>query len=219
MQRDDLQFFDPKSEWDVVERALPHWSQPGVVTFITWRSADSLPESVLSQLDRETEALIRREGFEPQNDWQRHLLDLTPQQRAKVRWNIFAIRDKYLHQLQGACLLASPEVSKLVFDSLLHFDQDRYFLTDVVIMPNHLHLLCAFAGNTEMLKQCSEWKRYTARQINRQLRREGAFWQVEQFDHLVRSSHQFQRFRRYIAENPAQANLQPGEYRYFQKNL
>ena len=45
----ELQFdlFDPEAEVDVSERQLPHWFQPGVITFVTFRTADSIPQSVL----------------------------------------------------------------------------------------------------------------------------------------------------------------------------
>jgi hypothetical protein len=34
-------------------------------------------------------------------------------------------------------------------------------------MPNHVHLLAAFANEEAMLSQCESWKHYTARAINR----------------------------------------------------
>ena len=45
------------------------------------------------------------------------------------------------------------------------------------------------------------------------------FWQVEQFDHLVRSQEQFDYLQRYIAANPSRAKLAPGTYRHFSKDL
>jgi hypothetical protein len=49
--------------------------------------------------------------------------------------------------------------------------------------------------------------------------RGGELWQVEQFDHLVRSEGQFEYCRRYIAENPLQARLQVEAYRWYSKAL
>ena len=42
-----LQMFDPHAEYAVVERRLPHWAQAGTMCFITWRSFDSIPSTVL----------------------------------------------------------------------------------------------------------------------------------------------------------------------------
>ncbi len=139
--------------------------------------------------------------------------------RALVQWKLFATRDKYLDAGLGECQLAIPEFAELVLESLRYFDEERYFLTDAVIMPNHIHFLCAFGGRTEILKQCTEWKRYTGRQINQRSGRTGEFWQVDQFDHLIRSPEQFEHYRRYIAENPGKAGLNAREYCHYQKTM
>jgi putative transposase len=100
----------------------------------------------------------------------------------------------------------------MVATSVQHFDGDRYDLSDFVVMPNHVHLLVAFSDEESMLKQCESWKHFTATRINRALGRRGRFWQQDGFDHLVRSEEHLQYLRRYIAENPVRARLQPGEY-------
>jgi putative transposase len=41
---------------------------------------------------------------------------------------------------------------------------------------------------------------------------------MDAFDHLVRSPEEFERLRRYIAENPATAGLSPGEYLCYTKD-
>ena len=111
----------------------------------------------------------------------------------------------------------NPAIGKLVADSLLKFDRDRYIVTDFVVMPNHVHLLTAFQDDDSMLKQCEEWKRYTARQIHKAMNTSGRFWQQDGFDHLVRSAAQFEHFRRYIADNPRKAGLRSGEYVHYSK--
>ena len=58
-------------------------------------------------------------------------------------------------------------------------------------MPNHVHLLVCLLGDTDLLKQCRSWKKFTAGKINQVLGQTGRFWQKESFDHLVRSPEQF----------------------------
>lgn len=53
------------------------------------------------------------------------------------------------------------------------------------------------------------------RKINRLLGRKGRFWEKDAFDHLVRSPEEFERRRRYIAENPMAAGLRPGEFLHY----
>ncbi len=217
MLQSDIDFFDCNSEWFVVERKLPHWVQAGAVCFVTWRVADSLPLKVLNELDRQIAELLRSNDLDDMGDWKHELRRRDPTQRGRIQWNLFAIRDRFLDAGYGDCLLALPNCSRIVLDGLCKFDEDRYFLTDLVIMPNHVHFMAAFRDEQEFLKQCTDWKRYMAREINRLIGRRGDFWQVDQFDHLIRSPDQFDHYRRYIANNPSQAKLPEDRFRHYQK--
>ena len=219
MKIQDVGFFDPKAEWSVVERALPHWAQAGTLCFVTWRAADSLPASVLDRLDRAIEVLLRDEGLDPSGDWIGQLAKRDAKQRGQVQWKRFVMRDKFLDQGHGECLLARPECSAIVEDGLKKFDEDLYFLTDVVLMPYHVHVIAAFRDEASFLKQCTDWKRYMAREINKQVGRGGEYWQVDQFDHLIRSLQQFDHYRHYVAQNLTKANLATDSFRHYQKAL
>ena len=219
MQRDDVSFFDPKTPCSIIERRLPHWTQAGVLCFVTWREADSLPGTALKLLDRQIAELLRAHDLDPSGDWKRQLSERDTRHRGNVQWRLFATRDKFLDHGYGECLLARPEMSAIVEDGLKKFDGVRYFLTDAVVMPNHVHFITAFADESAFLKQCTDWKRYTAREINRLAQRTGEFWQVDQFDHLIRSPQQFDFYRRYIAENPLRAGLAADSYRHYRKDL
>ena len=215
----DLQFFDPQQNHTIVWHDLPHWAQAGTVCFITWRTADSLPAEVQQRITLERRRLLLDRGIDLDGDWKGALTKLPVVERGQIQWGLFRIWDGALDQGRGACVLADPELNKLVGDSLMHFDGDRYVMTDYVVMPNHVHLLAAFRDEETMLSQCASWKRYTAREINRHLKQSGHFWQVEPFDHLVRSLEQFEHYRRYIAQNPEQARLPQGSYRWYSKDL
>jgi putative transposase len=116
----------------------------------------------------------------------------------------------------GACVLRPPELSQIVADAFHFFDGQRYHLGDFVIMPNHVHLIVCLLGDTEIEAQCTSWKRFSAKQINRKLRRTGRFWQEESFDHLIRSPEQFQAIQSYIAQNQTQLNAD--DYHLYQLN-
>ncbi len=215
----DLQFFDPKQDFTVAWKTLPHWAQAGTVCFITWRTSDSLPAAAHQRITEARRQLLSENGLDPGGDWKQQLAKRSIADRGRLQWALFAGWDGELDRGAGACVLARPELSAIVMDSLLHFDGDRYVLTDAVVMPNHVHLLAAFKDEDALLAQCTSWKRFTARQINEALKQSGEFWQVEQFDHLVRSSEQFEHYRRYIADNPLKANLSPPSYRLYRKVL
>jgi len=216
----DLHFFDRQSDYTVIERKLPHWVQPGVVCFITWRTDDSIPAAVLEDWRNERRMWLRQHQINPiASDWRRQLqeLDATVQtefyQHFSQRWH------DELDACHGACVLRDPANAANIANSLHHFDGDRYELTDFIVMPNHVHLLAAFPAEDSMLAQCESWKHYTAHEINRRLGTSGRFWQQDGFDHLVRSVEQFEHFRRYIARNGINAKLPPSDYLHYSKPM
>jgi REP-associated tyrosine transposase len=216
-----LRFFDPQAEYFVLEReSLPHWAQSHTVCFITWRTIDSLPRKVVDAWIADRDARLRRLGIDSNDpNWKSQLARLTAAVQHEFHNTISARFEDDLDSCHGECVLRRPDLSKIVADSLRHFDEERYVLTDFVVMPNHVHVLAAFASAEAMLKQCESWKHYTAVRINRALGRRGRFWEVDGFDHLVRSPEQFEYFRRYIAENPQMACLKAGEYVHYARDL
>ncbi len=219
MDSNDISFFDKKSDYSIFDRKLPHWMQSGALCFVTWRQADSLPNAVLHRLDSEIHDLLRRSNLDPDTDWKTELHKRSPSARVDTQRKLFLTRDKYLDQGHGSCLLAIKECAIEVEQSILHFDYERYFVTDIVVMPNHIHFIAAFRDDESFLKQCTDWKRFTARKINRLCDRTGKFWQGDQFDHLIRNLNSFEYFRKYIAENPIVARLPEETFRHFYKEL
>ena len=221
-----LQFFDSKQDYTIAWKRLPHWAQAGTVAFITWRTADSLPREALVRLSRQRHQILKQHQIDPEGDWKHSLSQLPPVERGNLQWLLFTAWDEQLDAAAGACVLREPALSEIVMDSLLHFDSDRYVLTDAVVMPNHVHLLVAFREEDLLMTQCTSWKHFTATKINKWLRENlaanegeasGSFWQVEQFDHLVRSIEEYDKYRRYIAENPEKAHLKLGSFRYYRR--
>jgi REP element-mobilizing transposase RayT len=206
-------FFDPEQPVVVTTGDLPHWFQPGVTSFVTFRTMDSLPADVLRDwLRRKNDWLLRHDINPTAPDWEAHLQCLPLQSQRHFHEAFSEELERYLDAGHGECLLRRPELAQAVAESLRHFDGARYHLGDFVVMPNHVHLLVCPLGAATVTGLCYSWKKFTAGKINRLLGRCGHFWQPESFDHLVRNLAQFDRFRRYIAENPARASLREGEY-------
>ena len=226
----DLQYFDRRQEYSVVFKRLPHWAQAGTIAFITWRTADSLPKAALARLNRQRQEFLRQDQLDPDADWKEELAKLPSAVGEQLHWEFFTAWDRQLDLAAGACVLREPALSEIVMNSLHHFDNERYILTDAVVMPNHVHLLVAFRDEDSLVTQCTSWKHFTATRINRWLRKNadhcnpsnelqppssGEFWQVEQFDRLVRSEDDFCRYRYYVAENPRKARLAGSSFRYY----
>src|SRR4051794_31279122 len=150
----EFQFFDPAQELTIVTKQLRHWAQAGTLTFITWRTADSLPQTLQHKLTRERAELLSRFAVDPHGDWKPLVERLPAKQRGRLQWALFQMWDDLLDRGAGACELRRPELSAMVEKSLLHFDGERYLITDSVVMPNHVHLLAAFPDEHLMSDQC-----------------------------------------------------------------
>ena len=210
------ELFDPKAELSIHEHYRPHWSQAGAIVFITFRTADSIPKEVLKRWEREKQEWIQRQGFDAREHWSNLLPKLTPELRNRFKKRFSRQREDFLDTCHGKCVLKRRDLAEIVSNSLLYFDGDRYTMGDFVVMPNHVHLLCAFPSEESLTTQCDSWLHYTATQINRKIGSHGKFWQQEPFDHLIRSPEQYEYLRRYIKDNGAKAKLPNDQYLYHQ---
>ncbi|MDF1814586.1 MAG: transposase, partial [Verrucomicrobiales bacterium] len=183
---------------------LPHWRQSGSTYFVTFRTADSLPQSVLAELAAERAAWLARHGGAIQA-----LSDELRREFAKI---ISASLEEKLDHGCGDCPLRDPDTAKIVADALRHFSPGRLRLGDFVVMPNHVHALITPATGRKLESLLQSIKNYSGRRINQLCAKGGTFWQRDSYDHIVRTGDQLRKFQRYIANNPAKANLRPGEY-------
>lgn len=210
------ELFDPKADLSISEHYRPHWSQAGAIVFITFRCADSIPREVLIRWDREKQDWLRRHGCSLDRHWSEVLPKLAPALRKLFKKEFNRCREDFLDSCHGDCVLSNPVNAKIVADTLLHFDGERYRMGDFIVMPNHVHLLAAFSSECSMAAQCDSWLHFSARKINLALGRKGKFWQQEPFDHLVRSPEQYIYLRNYIKENGSKAGLAESQYLYRQ---
>lgn len=107
----------------------------------------------------------------------------------------------------GACSLCDPRIGKLMANALGFWDGKRYRLVAWCIMPNHVHVVCRFLPGQKLGVVLRGWKSYTARRANVILGRDGAFWQREYYDPLIRNEDEFERAVRYVVSNPERAGL------------
>jgi putative transposase len=217
MDRSDLSYFNRDQTFSIIEKVTPHWVQSGCMVFVTWRTKDSLPASAIQHIKSEMTQYRKHTNNAEDLGLKEEAGLFGMSCRQFMSWKTFHLYEKYVNAGHGACLLKVPRLRSIVFDSLLKFDGDRYYITDLVIMPNHLHFFVAFPDEAGLLRQSEAWKRYTARCINQEVGRRGDFWMPGQFDHLVRSEKQFEFLREYIASNPRLANLKPDEFTHYSK--
>jgi REP element-mobilizing transposase RayT len=159
---------------------LPHRDEPGLTQFVTFRLADSFPESLRSE-------------------WE-HLWKIEDdrQRRAEL--------ETYLDRGRGECHLRRPEIAQIGEDAVRFFHGERYDLRAWVVMPNHVHALFKVDA-TPMAEILESWKKHTAQKANRLLRRRGEFWQADYWDTFMRDSEHELETCKYIECNPAKASL------------
>ncbi len=209
--------FDPDAMLRESYRNLPHWDQTSVLTFVTFRLYDSMPAIVVARWNQEIDAWLaenRLTGRTVDEILSSPDIDSRLQHQLRTykqgRWH------GHLDDCHGQCWLRRPALTEEVCKSLLHFNDDRYDVERFVVMPNHVHILIQMRDGWDLRKQFREILRFSARQINKQLKRSGDVWQGETFDHLVRSEAQFLYLQKYIHDNPVKANLSTGEYQYWE---
>ncbi|MGJ8724299.1 MAG: REP-associated tyrosine transposase [Roseibacillus sp.] len=165
---------------------LPHFDGTATIQALTFRLADSLPQSVLA-------------------GWRTQLRDLD---EAQAHIQLSRKIAHYEDAGHGACLLSNPSNAEIVQDALLHFDGERYRLLDWVIMPNHVHALVK--TDTEPLPRIvKSWKTFTARQINLARKSSGPVWEREYHDRYIRDLAHYHNAVAYIRNNPVKAKLCP----------
>ena len=169
---------------------LPHWESEGGIYFVTFRLADSLPQSIIRAL------------------WQRELSKPKDQQRLAKKL------EESLDQGAGACILKEPSIADILASALREFDGVRYRMLAWCIMPNHVHVVFQPLGQYDLAGILHAWKSFTAVEINRKLSRSGPLWQKEYYDHLIRDGTQLKRAIRYTVGNPARSGMRKWPYVY-----
>ena len=213
--------FDPNEEVQIKHRNLPHWFQANKAIFVTFRTADSWPKSVILNDIKQLEVWLRTNKLpvslarstlfkkSPNHD---HLLKLlTPKQRSTFKKLSNRIFHFSLDQCHGACHLSNPEIAKIEADAIQHFNGTKYLVDRFVIMPNHCHAILKFFPGSDLGLIGHSWMRFTARKINKRTGNIGSFWARETFDHIIRSDDQFEYLRAIRTRQPKDGKLTRGQ--------
>ena len=196
-----MKFFDPLAETIKTHNNLPHWQQSGATYFVTYRMADSIPTELLEKWRKERAGWII-ENPEPWDE----------ETEAEYHRTFSGEMDRMMDAGHGSCALRREAFREMIGESFSHFDRERYFIHSRIVMPNHVHILFTLARDAKLETTIGTWKRNTARGINAALGNEGAFWQKDYFDRIVRDWRHFTNIARYIRANPVKAKLREGHF-------
>ena len=202
-------------------RNLPHLRLEGATYFVTFRLADSIPESVARQWHEERAHWLRAHGVD--SAWE----ELDPKRWSEA-FRAIPVGERHafereqqrqffveLDQCHGCCPLEAAHGS--VAKALEFFHGQRVWVGDYVVMPNHVHVLAQPFPGVALEDWLYSIKRFTSTELgkdaalsDRLATRQGHLWQTESFDRIVRGVEELGRTRRYIANNPAK--LRPGTF-------
>ena len=117
-----------------------------------------------------------------------------------------------IYLLTTACyqrqpLLANADAAKCVLDAAQWLDaQGRIELFGVVIMPDHVHLVCGMKQSL-LDRILHSFKGYTAHRVNHVLGRSGSVWQAGYHDHALRDDESVFSAVMYCLGNPIRAGM------------
>lgn len=191
--------------------SLPHWQCKDAIYHISFRLADSVPESVCKQWLCERENLIANAKQQGK--------DLSEEMQRKMQYLYSERIEKFLDVGYGKCYLGKAEIAKLVANSFTHFDNMRYRLHAWCIMPNHVHIIVEEMRDNGLSKIIHSWKSYTAHRANKILGLTGTFWQRDAYNHIIRSKKEYHFQIQYTWENPEKAGLQNWPWRWKTDNI
>lgn len=203
----DPPFLPLNSDEDIEKTAnrLPHWEQEGRAYFVTFRLADSLPQTLLDTWDTEKAAWLEL-----------HPPPWSPAVEHEYHQQFSHRLELALDQGEGSCVLRSRNLAEVVGDALGFFEGERCRQFAWVVMPNHVHVLFAVHDPWTLASLLHSWKSFTANEINARQGSTGALWQKDYFDRLIRDANHFARCVRYIRNNGPMAKLTAAEYLHWE---
>ncbi|MEW5956540.1 MAG: transposase [Chloroflexota bacterium] len=188
------------------ERNLPHYQPPGATLFMTFRLAGSIPASIQQRLREDAEKIEAMLARIPD-----------PQERARQTYleqrRLFGKWDSALDNTgSGPFWLRDSRVAEIVVECLHYPDNKMYNLDAFCVMPNHVHVVFTPLLKNEdtyysMAAIMHSVKGNSACKINPLLKRQGQFWQHENYDHVVRDEAEWGRIITYVMSNPVKAHL------------
>lgn len=165
---------------------LPHWDFAGAVQAVTFRLADSVPNSVIQS-------------------WMAEFFSIRNDQARQKQLHLRIAR--YEDAGHGSSVLKQSECAAIVQAKLIAGHPIRYRLIDWCVMPNHVHVLCKTNDALSLGEIIQSWKGGSSVEINRLVQRSGRLWQREYYDRFIRDLDHFYDCRAYIRNNPVKAGL------------
>jgi putative transposase len=191
------------------KRNLPHYYPKGAKFFITFRLFGSIPKEKLEEMQANYEKLLASiDKNLPENEYSEQA-DIAQKRLLLAYDNYLDLNQDNLHYLKNT------QIAEIVREAMHYRDGKVYDLLAYCIMSNHVHLV--FDTAFQLKKSSKSYqnidkimqgiKSFTAHEINKLLGRQGAFWQEESFDRVIRNDKELQNILNYTIQNPVKAGI------------
>ncbi len=195
---------------------LPHIQPIGASFFVTFRLFGSLPRSIIKELKVEYEDKIQDIIKKDITSHQKNLEIFNLRKEYLVEY------DSLLHKVNtGPIYLANDNIRAILQKQLHRFDNILYDLICYSIMSNHVHILINTSIQLEAINDDTELemnykpldvimkkiKGPSAWYSNKELNKNGQFWERESFDIYIRNEIMYSNVISYILNNPIKANM------------
>ncbi len=179
------------------------------------------------QINEEREACLSDVGAASGGEQkkEKYIVKKTYQQNNLRKTRIYDSRNPYFvtfcaYRMRE--ILIKHNVPEILIDSMKWFsDNSKIILLGFVIMPDHIHWAFALREGNRLDNVIRRYKSFTANAIMNKPRKYGAkFWQDGYYDHLLRSTKDFEVKLNYMHNNPVRKGLadRPEEYLYSTAN-
>ncbi len=185
---------------------LPHWQTSSVIYHVSFRLADSVPVAQQEEWLAERKRLADIAVLE-----HRVLVD---DEKKRLQFLYSRKIEQFLDSGYGSCLLCDDKVADIVKQSLEFYNHQKYLLHAWCIMPNHVHIIFELLDGYAQSEILHGWKSYTAHAINKLLGRKGNLWQVDSYNHIIRTEAEYYNQVRYVWNNPVKAGFGRWKWRW-----
>ena len=105
-------------------------------------------------------------------------------------------------------VLADDKIASIIFEAFDWLEtQRRIRWMCIMVMPDHVHTIIELGAEQTLAKVMHSLKRFTAREINKQLSRDGQFWQSQYRDWGIRNPESLNNMIRYCYANPVRKGI------------
>ena len=187
-------------------RNYPHWELHSVVYHACYRLADSVPMEMQRHWIEERKQI--------QGTCKKEQRPLTEDEMKRLQYLYTDRIERYLDVGYGSCVLQKPQAAAIVRGSLEYYNRIKYLLHAWCIMPNHVHVVFQALADHSHTEIIHGWKSFTAHAINKQLGMQGALWQSDCYNHIIRTEKEYYQQIRYVWNNPLKAGHVKWEWKW-----